>query len=356
MTGISVRQRLALEMHRRLIKDEQERHPLRHLFWECTLRCNMNCQHCGSDCHVSSACLDMPFEDFRKVLERVRTKYDSHKIMVIMTGGEPLVRPDLEKCGKAIYDMEFAWGIVTNGWLLDRRRFDALLASGIHSATVSLDGFRDDHEWMRGVPGAFKRAEAAVRMFVSEPSVKFDVVTCVNSRNCSSLPEFKEYLISLGLKRWRLFTVFPAGRAAGNAALQLDGKQFRWLMDFISATREEGRILPSYGCEGFLGEYEGKVRDYLYTCQAGISVASVLADGSISACPSIRSNYVQGNIYGDDFVDVWENGFGLYRDRSWMKKGKCADCRWFRYCEGNGMHLRDGNGDLMLCHLDRLRK
>ena len=354
MTHISIRQRIALELHRQLVKDEQKHHSLRQLFWECTLRCNMHCRHCGSDCHVSSACTDMPFEDFRKVLVRIKEKYDSRRIMVIMTGGEPLMRQDLEKCGRAVYDMEFPWGIVSNGHLLTPRRFEALLRSGIHSATISLDGFEADHEWMRGVPGSFRTAEQAVKMFVSEPSVKFDVVTCVNNRNYDTLGEFKEYLISLGLKSWRLFTVFPVGRAARDPHLQLDRERYRGLMDFISQTRKEGRIMPSYGCEGFLGEYEGRVRDNLYTCQAGLSVASVLADGSISACPSIRSDWHQGNIATDDFIDVWENRFIPYRDRSWMKKDKCASCRWFRYCEGNGMHLRDSDGNLILCHLDRL--
>ena len=55
-------------------------------------------------------------------------------------------------------------------------------------------------------------------------------------------------------------------------------------------------------------------------CGAGVNVGSVLADGSISACPSIRSDYSQGNIYKDDFLEVWKNGYNEYRDRSWMRK------------------------------------
>ena len=62
MSGISIRQRLALELQRQLIKDMKEKHPLRQLFWESTLRCNMKCRHCGSDCKVSSLHPDMPFE------------------------------------------------------------------------------------------------------------------------------------------------------------------------------------------------------------------------------------------------------------------------------------------------------
>ena len=113
--------------------------------------------------------------------------------------------------------------------------------------------------------------------------------------------------------------------------------------------------MASYGCEGFLGEYEGQVRDHLFTCQAGMSISSVMIDGSISACASIRSDLAQGNIYKDDFIDVWENRYQPYRDRSWMKTGECAQCKYFRYCQGNGMHLRDEKGNLILCHLKRLQ-
>ncbi len=353
-THISLKQRLALELNRQVLKEAEQTHPLRQLFWECTLRCNMHCRHCGSDCRVSSLQPDMPFEDFRKVLQELKQHYDSHKIMIVITGGEPLMRKDLEKCGRAIYDMEFPWGIVTNGRAMTRQRFDSLLKAGLHSATISLDGFEEDHNWMRGVSDGFKNASEAIKMFTAEPSVNFDVVTCVNARNYPKLEEFKEYLISLGLKSWRIFTVFPVGRAAQEPELQLNKEQHRGLMDFIVKTRKEGRIHLNFACEGFLGEYEGKVRDHLYACHAGLTIASVLADGSISACASIRSNYHQGNIYRDSFVDVWENQFAPYRDRSWTRHDACERCKYFRYCQGGGMHLRDDEGNLILCHLDRL--
>lgn len=353
-TNLSIAQRLALELNRQLMKDTGQKHPLTQLFWESTLRCNMKCRHCGSDCKVSALHPDMPFEDFRKVLERIRSVYDSHRIMVIISGGEPLMRKDIVRCGREIYDMEFPWGMVSNGRLMTPAMIDSLLGAGLHSATISLDGFEADHNWMRGVPDAFSNASRAIGILAKEPSIKFDVVTCVNNRNYDSLRQFKEYLISLGLKSWRLFTVFPVGRAAQDPELQLSPERFRGLMEFIRETRKEGRISASYGCEGFLGGYEGKVRDHLYTCQAGLTIGSVLIDGSISACSSIRSDYHQGNIYKDDFIDVWENRFGPYRDRSWMKSGECSSCKWFRYCEGNGMHLRDDDGKLILCHMERL--
>jgi radical SAM protein with 4Fe4S-binding SPASM domain len=131
--------------------------------------------------------------------------------------------------------------------------------------------------------------------------------------------------------------------------------QFKLLFDFIANTRKEGKIKLNYGCEGFLGNYEGEVRDNLFFCRAGVSVASILADGSISACPNLRDNFIQGNIYKDNFKTIWETQYAKFRDRNWMKSGICSECSSFRYCNGNGMHLRDEkNGDILFCHLNRI--
>lgn len=352
---LDLRHRIALDINESLQKDVRRSHPLEQLFWECTLRCNLSCRHCGSDCRVSSAVRDMPKEDFLRVLDSVNARCEPHSVFVIVTGGEPLMRADLEECGRAIHDKGFPWGMVTNGFALTPGRLERLVDAGMVSATVSLDGLQENHDWMRGRAGSFERASAAIRQLAARGGVVFDVVTCVNCRNYDELPRIKEALIEWGVRGWRLFTVFPMGRAAGNGELQLPNDRFRGLLDFIKATRKEGRIRASYGCEGFLGNYEGEVRDHFYSCEAGITAASILADGSISACASIRADYHQGNIYaGDDLMDVWERGFGPYRDREWMRTGECAECRYFKYCRGGGMHLRDAGGRLLFCHLKRI--
>ena len=350
---LDFRHRIALELNRVLTQRIIKQHPLRQLFWECTLRCNLHCRHCGSDCKNNSAIADMPKDVFMEVLDDVKKVTDPHKVMVIVTGGEPLMRRDLEECGREMYEKGFPWGMVSNGFALTKTRLDRLMESGLRAITISLDGVGEDHEWMRGVPGSFQRAAEAISMVSATPDLVSDVVTCVNKRNFDKLPEIKDFLWSLGVKSWRMFTVFPVGRAAEDPELQLSNEQFRGLMEYIKSCRKEG-LDVSYGCEGFLGNYEGDVRNGFFFCKAGVSVGSVLADGSISACPSIRADYHQGNIYKDNFMDVWENQFRPYRDREWMRKDECADCKWFRYCLGNGMHLRDENGKLILCHLKRL--
>lgn len=354
MEHLSLRRRIALETDRILQNKLIAGHPLRQLFWECTLKCNLHCRHCGSDCHVGSECSDMPPDDFLKVLDEIAQYQNPNETFIIVTGGEPLLRTDLEECGREFYRRGFPWGMVSNGYALTQQRLDSLICSGLHSLTISLDGFEKDHNWMRGHNSSFSHASEAIRIVNKESNLINDVVTCVNKQNFPTLPLFKDYLKELGVRRWRLFTVFPAGRAKDDEALQLSPAQLHELMRFIISLRQENDINVSYGCESFLGNYEGKVRDHLFTCQAGITAGSIRCNGDIGGCLSIRCNYSQGNIYNDSFMEVWNNRFHPYRNHDWMKTGECSDCRFFRYCRGNGMHLRKKDGSLMMCNYRRM--
>ncbi|MBQ5874960.1 MAG: radical SAM protein, partial [Alistipes sp.] len=274
--SLSLRRRLALEAWRRIKNERRKEHRLTQLMWECTLRCNLKCRHCGSDCHTDALKADMPLKDFLKVLESIKANTNPNKVFIVITGGEPLMRTDLEQCGRAIYEIGFPWGMVTNGMAMTEKRFHSLLAAGMHTATVSLDGIGEEHNNMRGHARSFDNAVEAIRLMGAQPDFVFDVVTCVNRRNIKQLDQIKELLISLGVKQWRLFTIFPVGRAASDEMLQLTKEEYRQLLDYIKQNRQqEERISLSYACEGFLGNYEGEVRKTFYTCNAGINVASV---------------------------------------------------------------------------------
>lgn len=324
-------------------------HPLRQLFWECTLRCNLSCLHCGSDCKKERQMSEMPLEHFLPVLDEVKMHQPDVKTLVLTVGGEPLVRKDIVECGRAITQKGFYWGLVTNGHLLDAQMMQALSEAGLRSLAIDVDGLREDHNWLRNNDRSFDSVFDAIGHIQKAPHLTWDVITCVNRRNLHTLGEIKRMLLAAGVKKWRCFTIFPAGRAKEQEDLLLNDEEFLELMDFIVETRKKGDMNLSYSCEGFLGDYEGLVRRSHFMCRAGLTVASVLSDGGISGCLSIRSDYQQGNIYRDGFWDVWSNRFQIYRDRTWMKTGECAQCTMFKYCEGNGMHLRDENGELMHC-------
>jgi radical SAM enzyme (rSAM/lipoprotein system) len=336
-------------LFRRFRKSEIKLHPLRYLFWECTSRCNLGCLHCGSDCLADSTHKDMPLADFLAALDTIESKTDD--LIVVLTGGEPLLRKDIDECGREIRKRGMRWGMVTNGYLYDRQKHVALLNAGLGSLTISLDGFEDTHNWLRNNRNSFSRASEAISLAAGAPRLNFDVVTCVNKRNLHELPSLYDYLAGKGVKAWRLFTIVPIGRAASNPELLLSDLQFQELLDFIIRMRKLKLIDVKFSCEGYVGKYELKVRDSFFFCRAGINIGSVLIDGSISACPNIDRAFSQGNIYSDSFYKVWQTEFQAFRNRSWTKTGQCAECREYKDCQGNGLHNWHGSREnVLVCH------
>jgi len=339
----------------RFRRNEARLHDLNYLFWECTLRCNLNCRHCGSDCHSDADAADMPFDDFLRAVLPLQKEYKKNSITVAITGGEPLMREDLPRCGRLLRENGFLWGMVTNGYDYSPEVHGRLLAAGMGSITLSLDGLEASHNWLRGRDESFARAVRALDLIVRAENLTYDVVTCVNGRNIDELETLMEFLVGRKVRAWRLFTIFPIGRAADDPDMKLSPEQLRRLMDFMVKVRSEGRIRVTFSCEAYVGEYERKVRDSYFFCRAGIQIGSVLADGSISACPNINRAFVQGNIYRDDFLDVWQNRFAVMRDRRWTKVGICRDCPAHKNCDGGAMHMwnekREGILDCLHCRM-----
>lgn len=345
-------------LHRQLGRlfrwNETHVHELNYLFWECTTRCNLHCRHCGSDCTAPGSNPDMPLDDFLRAFDTIPKKEIHRPFTVVLTGGEPLLRPDIEEVGSEIKRRGVDWGMVTNGWHYDREMHRRLMAAGLGALTISLDGMEQEHDWMRGREGSYRRTVDAIAIAAREPQISFDVVTCVNQRNITQLQQIHDLLASLGVPQWRIFTVIPIGRAKQEPEMHLTDRQFVELMGFIQAKREkpESRMNVTFSCEGYLGRYEWRVRQNPHFCHAGINIASVLIDGTICACPNIdRQVFAQGNIYNDSLWEVWNTRFEAFRDHRWMRRGKCKDCKVFRDCQGGGMHNWHGDcNEVINCH------
>ncbi len=198
-----------------------KKHELSYLFWECTLRCNLNCRHCGSDCLKTSGVKDMPVKDFLTVLDDIKENLKPKNLTVCITGGEPLLRDDLETAGREIIKRGYGWGIVTNGLAMTPQRFSTLLTAGLGSISFSLDGLYDEHTFLRRNKDSFQKVCDAIDMAVAfqkkYPSrLVYDVITCVHQGNLDKLPDLRDFLIDKGVRKWRIFTIFPEVRAREN--------------------------------------------------------------------------------------------------------------------------------------------
>ncbi len=337
------------------VKQQYERklHELNYMFFELTHRCNLACIHCGSDCQKDDKKPDLPQEKILEVLKQIKERYNSHKVMVVLSGGEPTVYPGVFELGKKIIGLEFPWGMVTNGYAWNQDTIKLAKESRMHSVTVSLDGFEESHNWLRGDIKSFRKAVNAIELLIThKPWKVMDVITCVNRRNIGELDKLYDFVKGLGVPRWRFFTISPIGRAVQHPDLFLTKEEFHHLMQKTIEFRKRRGMGVTYSESGYLGCYEHKVRSHDWFCRAGVSVSGIMVNGDILACPNIDRRFKQGNIFEERFIDVWEHKYKEFRDRSWMKTGECVHCSEWRQCQGNPMHLWDlDNNRTKLCHL-----
>lgn len=338
------------------------RHPdLTYLFWESTLRCNLSCRHCGSSCGPSSRIDELTTEQLLGILDTIGEDFDCSRIFVSITGGEPLLRPDLETVVQRMTELGMESCIVTNGTLLTPQRAADLVQAGMRTISISVDGEAAEHDAMRG-DGSHARALEGITA-AREAGLEFiEAITCVRPANLQSLAAVGSTVRAAGANLWRLISIDRMGRLAGESDPQmwLEPPQIRQVLEFIDRRRRavragvaDGELDVQFSCGGFLGvRQEHRARPGEGQCYAGLCVGSILCDGQVSACPSMPRAWAQGSALEQRFSAIWHQGFADYRDLSWRKDGICDGCSWFNVCLGGGLHERLAQPD-RFCWLDR---
>ena len=198
-------------------------HDLNYFFWEATLQCNLNCKHCGSDCTKDQQFAELPASKVIEVFQDIAQHYNPRQIMVAVTGGEPLTRPDLFEVLSQIKQLGFPWGMVTNGMLVNQAVVEDCIATGMRSVSVSLDGLESAHNWLRNHDQAYHNAISALEQFVQARKFqKVEAITCVYPGNIDQLDQIYETLLELGVQSWRIFSIFPKGRAIDHQEIVLN--------------------------------------------------------------------------------------------------------------------------------------
>lgn len=327
---------------------ETAEHRLLYLFLEVTRRCNLSCRHCGSDCGSDDRGPVLSPESWFSIVDYVSARF-SKDLVFVVTGGEPLIWPHLAALGRRIQGNGRRWGMVTNGHALDARTLADLCGAGLGSITISLDGCREAHNYLRNDGRAFDRTMVAIDLAGGSAIPMKDVVTCVHPGNLDDLPPLARILLDRRIPRWRLFRIFPRGRAALDPGLILDRGQCLGVIEWIRRNRRIYRkagLTVDWSCEGWLPfALDRRVRSEPYFCRAGIQIASILCDGTVTGCPNNGPMFHAGHVARGDFARIWENGFDRLRDRTWMRKGRCVACRHFPHCRGGSAHLWDDAAD-----------
>ncbi len=335
---------------------------LTYLFWESTLRCNLRCAHCGSSCEARSPLRELDTKEILATLDTIAEDFDTSRMFVSITGGEPLMRKDLFEVVAHMTRLGMRSCIVTNGVLLDARNAARLYDAGMRTVTVSIDGLEGTHEAVRG-KGSYRAALAALGHARAAGLTTIEAVTCVRPANLGELPEIERAVRDAGAELWRVITIDRMGRGGlggqESSDLWLAPPQIRTLFDFVETRRaelerERSPLDVRFSCGGFLGvRRERTVRPESGQCFAGSAIASILCDGQVGACPSIPREWAaQGSVREQRFSTIWRERFETYRDLEWRKSGPCEGCSWFDTCLGGGLHERLVQPE-EFCWLDR---
>ena len=325
---------------------------LRHLFFELTSACNERCFHCGSNCSVPGK-YELTTDEFKEILDQVKEDFDISKILLCITGGEPLIRRDFFEIMNYARDLGYRWGMTSNATLITKDVAHKLADAGMRTISVSIDGLPETHDKLRGMPRAYELAMQGIQNLIDEDVFDAVQVTSVfNHENIKQIDALFDVMKSIDIDSWRVINLEPIGRALTRPELMCTPDDLRTLFEFIRQARRDGYPVM-YGCSHFLGlDFEVEVRDWYWLCNAGVYTASIMSNGDIGACLDIERNpkTIQGNIRQDRFSDVWKNRFEMFRRDKSCDSVRCSGCEHKGFCRGDAYHSWDyDNNEPLVC-------
>jgi radical SAM protein with 4Fe4S-binding SPASM domain len=311
--------------------------------WELTLKCDQKCIHCGSRGGPAR-----PGElDTAEALELVTQLRALGVGEVTLLGGEAYLRDDFILVIRAIREAGMACSLTTGGLNLSDERCAAMLAAGVSSVNLSIDGTEAAHDELRGVPGSWRRAFAALeRLRVA--GARRAVNTQINRLSLPTLEALQEDLLAAGIRAWQLQITAPFGNAADHPEILLQPymypQLFAALDRIVDRAHAEGMTIWPANNLGYFGPFEAKLRalqkrgGHYKGCGAGRTTIGIEADGAIKGCPSLGGPAnVGGNLRVTPLAQIWAEAPQLRytRERTiddlW---GYCRGCYYNDLCMG----------------------
>jgi radical SAM protein len=184
----------------------------RNVYWEVTIACDLQCQHCRALSIKQRDPLELSTDEGKAMLRDVK----SMGSMIVLTGGDPMKRPDLIELISYAREISLPLSITPSTTpTLTRATVEQFKELGVMAMGVSLDGHdAASHDAFRGVEGTFEHSMDALS-WAGQYQLPVQVNTTVTSRTLDGLPKLYEVLrsrFSPPVKRWSLFMLVPVGR------------------------------------------------------------------------------------------------------------------------------------------------
>ncbi len=297
--------------------------------WNITSACNLRCPHCYLDARERSPD-ELSTEEALRLIDRLARAGTE---LLILTGGEPLLRADLPQLASRATGHGIHVVLGTAGTLLTPGRARELRESGVAAAGISIDSLDPaKHDAFRGVPGAWERAVRGIEACRDE-GLEVLVHTTALKMNREEIPSIVEFAHGLGARAFHLFFLVCTGR--GERLTDLSPEEYEETLNFVLDAQERyPGMMVRARCAPYVGRLavqRGAPPLSNAGCMAGTSYCRVTPNGDVTPCPYLPT--VAGNARGDrDFVEIWQSSPVLTRFRSpgLALGGKCGDCRFSR--------------------------
>ena len=306
-----------------------------------TRRCNLACSHCYLDAktlkHGTSD--ELSCDEVCALLDSVADR--SSETMVVLTGGEPLLRPDLEIMAQHGSGLGLAMVVGTNGTMLTERRVGALQEAGLLGAGISVDSLDPNrHDSFRGKQGCWQKTMSGIDA-CRRHGLSFQIHFSVTEHNAHELSDVIAFCRDKGARVLNVFFLICTGR--GESLVDISPQRHEEVIrEIIAAQSRESDLIIRPRCAPHYKRIAHQLNpDAPITgisgqegdgCIAATHYCRVTPTGEVTACPYIDASV--GNIRQQSLLEIWDQAPQFQLLRHPTLAGKCGTCEYRRLCGG----------------------
>lgn len=312
------------------------------LSWNLTQRCNLKCAHCYLSAGETAEA-ELSTEEALGVVDQAA---QAGTELLILSGGEPLMRRDLLQIASHAAERGLAVVLGTNGTMLSARTVERLKEAGVQGAGISLDSLdASKHDAFRGVPGAWERAAAGVRRCVAA-GLPVLVQTTATPWNYEEIPDLLAFAAQEGATGFVLYSLVCTGR--GEALTDITSEQYELaLASILEGQARYPNMMVRARCAPHilrLAKQRGSPLVSSAGCLAGTLYGRIGPEGEVTPCPYLP--VVAGNVRQDSLATLWSEAPALQQFRSPQLGGRCGVCEFRQDCGGCRARVFGATGEL----------
>jgi heme b synthase len=318
---------------------------LRMVAWEVTRSCNLACIHCRASSECGPYTGELTTEQCTGLLDDIAS---FSKPVIILTGGEPLLRPDIYDIASYGDRRGLRMVLATNATLVTSEIARKMLKAGIQRVSISIDGLdAGSHDRFRGVPGAFSLSMAGIEA-MKKAGLEFQINTTVTKANLKQIEGILNLALHLGAAAHHIFLLVPTGRGKDLADQEITPADYEKTLNWFyekslnCPIQLKATCAPHYyrilhqrrkGIPSPAKSSEHPFHTMTRGCMGGSSFCFISHTGQVQPCGYLDLDC--GQIKENSFADIWKNS-GIFKNLRDLQqlKGKCGHCEFIRVCGG----------------------